>query len=110
VKWPPLPRVLKTPLKNYEVTEVDGFDTDEQLSGLTDNDHGTIKVSRDMCIEHQWETLFHEVIHVAEFLTGMKPLKDSKNDSDVERLAMGLCMIFAANGWIGGKSGQSKKE
>jgi hypothetical protein len=99
VKWPPLPTVIKTPLCSYKVVITSDFD-DEDVDGHVDLYKGIIKINKDQCLELQWEALIHEIIHIVELLVGMKPLKDSKHDSDAERLAMGLCMIFAANGWI----------
>ena len=98
--WPPFNiKVLKTPLKDYAVVLTSDFD-DEDDWAITDHKLGRIKINNQACLEYQWQGFFHEKIHVAEFIVGMKPLKDHKEDSDAERLGMGLCMIDAANGWI----------
>ena len=104
MKWPELPKVIRTPLKDYKVVVTRDFDK-ENNDGLCDHDIGRIKIHADLPIEYQWQSLYHEIIHIAEHITGMKPLKDKRNNSAVESLAMGLCMIFACNGWIGDKNG-----
>ena len=104
MKWPELPKVIRTPLKDYKVLVTDDFD-DEGTYGHTDHDVGRIKIRKTLCVEYQWQTLYHEKIHVAEWIVGMKPLKDKKDNSDAERLGMGLCMIDAVNGWIGDQNG-----
>ena len=100
VFWPKLPKVIKTPLKDYTIVITDDFD-DEETQGHTNHATGIIKIHKNWCLEYQWQTIYHEKVHIAEFITGMKPLKDKPSNSDAERLGMGLCMIDAMNGWIG---------
>lgn len=104
MKWPPLPKVIKTPLIgfNYKVIITDDFDEDD-VDGHIDLDKGIIKINKALRLPLQWESLIHEMGHVVEQITGMKPLKDNKGDSDMERFAMGWTMILVANGWIGGR-------
>ena len=94
---PPLPKKVRFGVVNCKVTVER---VDEKAAEFSDDEEGypVIRISEKLCPNVQWQSFFHELIHLIEFKYNMN-LKDTPHDSDVDRLAQGLMECFLLNKW-----------
>jgi len=90
-----LPKVVKGAIVDYEVQLINPVD-DQNSAGEHDSlsTPATIKVKSSLPPHWQWQTFFHELVHMVE-----EEQHVDLSEDEVERIALGLYACWRRNGW-----------
>ena len=93
----PLPKKIKFAGFTYKVKMTDDLDGGDSW-GRTMLGKQEIYIERGLSIEKQWETLIHEMLHVAlRHTTGLKEFKDEREEDVTRAWSMNIFGILKQN-------------